>query len=240
MDGGPVVVIAVGVEQRSLNPKTGDVIQTYILRSDMDPGTAVKNGFDASICGDCPRRGVADGKHANGRDCYVHIPRGPQQVWKGYLDGQYRKSADVVEAGAGRHVRIGTYGDPAAAPLLVWNLLTLHASGWTGYTHQWRNLGPEWAAYLMASVDTEEEARIAQKRGWRTYRVKWPDEDERADEIHCPASHEMGRLTTCEKCGLCAGKSVAGKNIVIDMHGTNIRHYLRRRVREMAAYRESA
>ena len=33
-------------------------MQTWILRSDMNPLEAIHTGHDASICGDCPLRGI--------------------------------------------------------------------------------------------------------------------------------------------------------------------------------------
>ena len=53
IDGAPIVGIAV---LRSKNDKTGDMVQTYILRSDMTPLVALATGADSSICGACPHR----------------------------------------------------------------------------------------------------------------------------------------------------------------------------------------
>ena len=58
IDGAPIVVIATGFASRSTNRKTGGMVQTYILRRDIDPVSAVQSGDDASICGDCPHRGI--------------------------------------------------------------------------------------------------------------------------------------------------------------------------------------
>lgn len=55
IDGAPVVVIAI---VKSTNVKTGNMIQTYILRADMSPLEAAGQGLDYSICGDCPHRGI--------------------------------------------------------------------------------------------------------------------------------------------------------------------------------------
>ena len=53
LDGAPIIGIAV---LRSDNRKTGDMVQTYILRADTHPVDALRDGSDASICGDCPHR----------------------------------------------------------------------------------------------------------------------------------------------------------------------------------------
>ena len=54
LDGQPIVVIAT---YSNRNTKTGRVVQTYIIRADMDPRDASKTGADYSICGDCVMRG---------------------------------------------------------------------------------------------------------------------------------------------------------------------------------------
>ena len=54
IDGAPIVAIAVW---DSSNRKTGSMLQTYILRSDIDPRDANKYGEDFSICGTCDLKG---------------------------------------------------------------------------------------------------------------------------------------------------------------------------------------
>ena len=44
IDGAPIVVIATGFASRSTNRKTGGMVQTYILRRDIDPVSAVQSG----------------------------------------------------------------------------------------------------------------------------------------------------------------------------------------------------
>ena len=61
IDGAPIVAIAV---LESENGKTGDMVQTYILRADVDPVSALRTGEDASICGDCVHRPANDGAAA--------------------------------------------------------------------------------------------------------------------------------------------------------------------------------
>src|SRR3546814_9892527 len=115
------------------------MVQTYIIRTDVDPVTAVREGADASICGDCPHRGDGTGK---GRSCYVTLIHGPSTVYKAYKRGVYPKVDAFAAAAlfAGRMIRLGTYGDPAAAPRSLWTVALSQAAGWTGYTHQWRNI----------------------------------------------------------------------------------------------------
>lgn len=122
------------------------------------------------------------------------------------------------ELGKDKIVRLGAYGDPAALPISVWHNLLKYAKRWTGYTHQWKS-NPHLKRYCMASVDSEKEYQEAKLRGWRTYRVLRPTEKTATKEIHCPASDEMGKRTTCEKCTLCMGTSVKAKDIAIYAHG---------------------
>ena len=66
LDGQPIVVIATGLARLSANPKTGDMVQTWVLCRDVDPFAAIHNGQDVSVCGDCPLRGILEttpGKH---------------------------------------------------------------------------------------------------------------------------------------------------------------------------------
>ena len=79
LDGKPIVGIALAGS--STNSKTGELVQTYILRSDMPPQDAINDGHDVSICGNCThRKTVGD----NGRTCYVFSPS-IAQVYKSYL-----------------------------------------------------------------------------------------------------------------------------------------------------------
>ena len=77
LDGKPIVVIAT---YSNRNTKTGKVVQTYILRSDINPLEASKTGEDYSICGNCPMRGEIttdpERKQAKGRKCYVNLGQG--------------------------------------------------------------------------------------------------------------------------------------------------------------------
>ena len=206
------------------------MVQTYGLRADMHPIAAVKSGSDYSICGNCKHRGNGDGTE---RSCYVTLAHGPSHVWRSWLRGVY-EPMDPAAAGlllAGRMIRLGTYGDPAAAPRDVWEKLVAFAEGWTGYTHQYRAIERSWASLVMASADTLTEAREAQELGYRTFRVGM---ERNAGEVVCPASAEMGKKAVCADCRACMG--LAGKaraSIVIAPHGTGAR-YARERELEAA------
>lgn len=234
LDGAPIVAILTGESVKSRNPKTGAMLQTYILRADVDPLAASRTGADASICGDCPLRGTPNDNArgaATGRGCYVSLHGAPLSVWRAYKRGVYAPATDLVALGAGRHVRLGSYGDPAALPIGVWAALTRHAAGWAGYTHQWRALGKRHplSRYCMARVERNyPDSMEARVRGWRTFRVR-PQGDTRefVTEFVCPASEEGGHKSTCMKCGLCSGKGGKGehaRSVVITAHGNGAKY----------------
>lgn len=229
LDGKPIVVIATGLKGKSKNEKTGDMIQTWILRSDVSPTEAVKSGDDASICGDCPHRGNGEGKE---RSCYVLVFQAPLKVWKTYHRGGYPKvnAMEAAELFAGRMVRLGSYGDPAAAPFAMWKLATSRAKGWTGYTHQWRIADPRWAELCMASADSLQDMQEAHAKGYRTFRVTpYAGEGLKGLEVMCPASEEAGYKTNCESCRACMGTGAKAKvSIVIAAHGFGKKNVERR------------
>lgn len=221
IDGQRVVAIVVGLAG-SRNVKTGNMVQTYIIRPDIAPIEAVRTGNDVSICGGCKHRGDGTG---GARSCYVTLIHGPHNVYKAYARGIYQDASpeDVGDIVAGRMVRLGTYGDPAAVPFPVWQALVARAAGHTGYSHQWRTLTGAWQRLLMASVDSVEEMDEAHEGGWRTFRVG--SEPVRGVEINCPASEEAGKRVQCVDCLLCMGTtSRSGKSIQIAPHGTGAKY----------------
>ena len=167
LDNKPIVVIAT---YSNRNTKTGKVVQTYILREDINPLEASKTGQDYSICGECPMRGevTTDPKRkiAKGRKCYVNLGQGVLIVWKAYKRGVYQ-TGEARTMGRDRFVRVGTYGDPAAVPAHIWDELLAECETWTAYTHQkpWR---PDIA---MQSADSHDEAKAHWAEGRRTFRV---------------------------------------------------------------------
>jgi hypothetical protein len=145
-------------------------------------------------------------------------------VWKGLQKGSYpvvAGHAAIAALGAGRMVRIGTYGDGAAVPSYIWDSLCQDAQGWTAYTHQAQQAGAQAdPSRFMVSVESEGEAQAAWHAGARTFRVIADTADlVKGREILCPASEEAGKRTTCAACKLCAGSSVKGKSIAIVAHG---------------------
>lgn len=244
IDGAPIVAIATGLEGDSRNEKTGPMIQVWILRADIAPIDAANSGADVSICGTCPHRGRVEGGRNIGRSCYVTLRNAPRNVYASWQRGIYEdlgadmpcetandwRARRASEAFAGKRVRMGAYGDPAALPLWVWRLALRDCEGVsdTGYTHQWRTCDARFADYLMASVDSVEDWRAAKAMGYRTFRVRAPGEELQVREIPCPASAESGHKTTCHACMACGGhKAKAKVDIAIVVHGAGAAAFLR-------------
>ena len=231
IDGSPIVCIAIIT---SSNVKTGSMIQTHIIRSDMHPMDASKSGLDYAICGNCIHRGTPtdnpDKRQAVNRSCYVTLFQGPTTVYKAYKRELYPNATyeQITAIGKGQMVRLGSYGDPAAVPQMVWDALLRESVGWTGYSHQSKLPGVV-VDYnrVMVSVESKASAQGYHLNGKRTFRVipvaTWKEQGKQSllkTEILCPASNEAGNKATCYDCGLCKGSSVRAKSIAIVAHGT--------------------
>ena len=225
IDGKPIVVLA---QLGSDNRKTGDMMQTFILRADIDPLTANRIGEDVSICGTCPHMGkpnpTATKGQAIGHTCYVTLIHAPASKYRAYVAGRYPKISghkSIADIGFGQMVRLGTYGDPSAAPQYIWDSLISRATGHTSYTHGKVNPAPK---THMTSADSSAQAKAAWARGERTFRIISRVTDVmKGHEILCPASEEAGKRATCDTCKLCAGSSIKAKSIAIVAHGTSRR-----------------
>ena len=219
LNGAPIVAVAI---TKSKNTKTGNMVQTYILADNgKSPVESARALDDAAICGACPhRRGL-------GGSCYVNLGQGPRSVMASLGRGIYPLGLDqaAIES-TGRMVRLGTYGDPAAVPVAIWESLLVHASGHTGYTHQWKALSGinavKLMALVMASADNPADRIEAKARGYRTFRVMPANHAPMAGEFSCPASAEAGKRKTCAECGACNGgiNQARKADPVIMVHGT--------------------
>jgi hypothetical protein len=227
LDGAPIVVIANRITNASNNEKTGHMVQTWILRSDMSPQEAINQGLDSSICGDCMHR------PENRGSCYVNIGYAPRSTYEAFKRKRYAIigkdfCASIVPAlFAGLIVRLGSYGDPCAAPFQTWRAMTLNTRAVNGYSHQWRNKRfKAFSSLCMASADSEQEAQEAQALGWRTFRVRAASAPIMARESICPASEEAGKKTQCASCRACGGNSAKARvNIAIIAHGTTKKRF---------------
>lgn len=217
LDGQPIVAVAI---DSSDNKKTGNMIQVHILRADLSPVEALWQGKDSSICGNCPHRGpTGDGK---GRSCYVTVFQGPAQVYKAFAADKYAESKGPALF-RNRQVRFGAYGDPAALPLELLRAYARVAAGFTAYTHQWRTVDAGYADVCMASADNVQDRLDAKAKGYRTFRVRLPDEPIAKGEFSCPASEESGKRLNCNTCMACSGtrfgKVAKAGDVTIIAHG---------------------
>jgi hypothetical protein len=210
-----IVAIATGLKGGSHNVKTGAMVQVWILAADQNPIKTYETGADEAICGDC--------KHGKMGTCYVNLGQGPYAVYGAYQRDKYTEATDdlIKTHFAGRTVRFGAYGDPAAIPLYVWEKILSVSERHTAYTHQWKKDRVQpYKSFCMASVDNEKEYAEARKLGWRTFRVRLESEPVLEREFICPASHEANKRLTCQQCCACNGGDKLG-TVTIITHGTS-------------------
>ena len=211
LNGDPIVFIATGINGDSANEKTGPMVQTWILRQDMSPIDAVHSGDDVAICGDCPARG----DKGKGRFCYVQYGQAPHNIWKTYQAGKYGE-CDLEQIDWKNPIRLGAYGDPTAVPIEILGYVVADRQ-FTGYTSQWSDHGNQnYALYCLASVSTHEDKELANRYGWRTYRIRRAGEPLMDGEINCPSDK-----VKCADCLLCAGLTRDVRDISIEVHGAN-------------------
>ena len=160
----------------------------------------------------------------------MRIDQGVLIVYKAFHRGIYPIAYGhdaIAVIGAGRVVRLGTYGDPAIVPSYVWESLLSLADSWTGYSHQSGLANADFRPDLtMHSADSLEDAKLAWSKGNRTFRIVANVKDiVKGKEILCPASEEAGRRTTCNVCKLCKGNTIAAKSIAIPAHGNGAKNF---------------
>ena len=217
LDGASIVVIAT---MKTKNVKTGNMIQTWIMREDIAPHTAAKQGVDYSVCGDCIHR------PENQSTCYVTLFQAPLQIWKAYHAGVYSNDLALFESLLpGRKLRIGAYGDPAAVPADVWIHYANLAMSHTGYTHQMAHkaFDKRLLQVAMASADTKAQAEQYTKKGIRYFRVVRNKTEKIPGEIECLAD---SKKMSCSDCGVCNGSGRGkGKSIYITVHGKGANNF---------------
>jgi hypothetical protein len=217
INGDPIVAI---LTLNSTNVKTGNMAQLWILAQNTAPHIAKKEGKDDAVCGDCPIK----------KECYVLTFQGPLSVWNAYKRGIYENisyisgiadrknrifASDPIMILSQLIIRFGAYGDPAALPKWLIELIARICKDFTGYTHQWNKRKFNFLKnYFMASVESVGLAIHAASLGFRTFRIKSKDMLLGDTEIICPSDTGV----QCIDCKLCNGGKQAA-NIVIDAHG---------------------
>lgn len=232
VDGSPILVILTGLVSASSNVKTGPMLMTYILRSDVAPLDVISSGLDESICGDCESRSRAAGGTGA---CYVAVFQGPRAVYDAWKRGCYPTLSqnEACEAIAARGVqgvglRLGAYGDPASVPDAgaFWSPLVSAAAWHTGYTHAAHlPRGAGLRGICHASADSPEERDAFRADDWSTFRVESADEPAPRvrGEARCPASAEAGARVQCASCPIrCDG---GGLSVVIRAHGATAKRH---------------
>lgn len=228
IDGSPIALIATGIGKASKNSKTGAMIQTWIIRTDVPPHIAAKTGEDVSICGDCTHRYRlhSNGKHY--RTCYVTVFQAPLSIYRCYQRNGYRQStARDRQAIRASNLRMGSYGDPALIPYAIWEtILPPKKKDRTGYTHLWNSdlvtIDKRFKLILMASADSSNERAMAQSIGWRTFEVIPPNAPAPDKGFLCPSDETQQKKIPCADCGACNGNPRGkGASPYIYAHGVN-------------------
>lgn len=214
LDGQPIAVIAT---LKTSNKKTGAMIQTWIIRDDVSPIEASKAGKDSSICGSCPH------KHSVGGSCYVNLGHAPLAIYKALKANKYPvfNYDDHAHYFAGKKIRLGAYGDPAAVPFGILNSLVAIGSGHTGYTHQIEhaNFDARYLTLCQVSADSPKQAVKFQGLGANTFRVAMAGDALADNELECLAD---SKGLQCADCMLCDGTT---KNIAITVHGSRSKRF---------------
>ncbi len=210
VDNAPIVLILTGLERPSQNRKTGPMVQSFVIRQDIEPLEAVLTQKDSSVCDQCPlKRGT----------CYVDL-RPINTIWRKYAAGEYPYiSQQVLTHLKNRRklLRITAYGEATVIPFEVWEKLFKWCKPGTGYTHRWQVCDTRWQKFLMASIETPAQAYQAWKLGWRTFRAILPEEPLLPGEILC--KNYTHKWVTCEDCLLCNGTRKKAANIADPVHG---------------------
>jgi hypothetical protein len=214
-DGSRILAI---LTFHSSNWKTGDIPQVWILRADRHPREVRAGKLDQAICGHCPL--------AANMGCYVTSPE-LGSIWRklqagGYMTDVPRAMRRLV-AEEPPAIRLGAYGDPAAVPIEVWDEMRAALPPQVrliAYTHAWDHMEGEGYKHLcMASVDSPAQAARARAKGWRTFRVALPQDEEpvKGQEV-CPFIFDPEGVK-CRRCRICTGAGGKGPCIVVPAHG---------------------
>ena len=197
------------LERSSSNTKTGDMVQLAILPIDNKPTAALKNR-QLPNCGDCALIST----------CYVNTVS-----LNAVYDQTVNQAVSAVPKQLRQAVRLGSWGDPGLLPLDLLQQLSRAAGAHTGYTHLWQQIGQEYSQVLMASIDhltakkqgltVQELKQLAWDKGYRTYTILQPGEQQSAQERSCLY---VSNNTQCRYCMLCNGAG-SKRSIAAPLHG---------------------
>jgi hypothetical protein len=201
------VEVALIVTFTSVNRKTGNLLQTWIVETGKNP---VEANHSQATCGACPMKPM----------CYVNSGQAPYSIWQALQRGIYPSyEPSHNKLFLGRLLRMGSDGDPRAIPDYVWRLLQGLTIKSVGYTHQWSEPSEFWPFNIMASVESEGQKERANALGYKTFRVVEDYSEKLWDEIICLAD---SKGKTCANCMLCTGRHT---NVVIKAHGSKSKKF---------------
>lgn len=194
--------------QGSDNPKTGDMVQTYLL----DKNTITESNVFGAKCFDCPMVSK----------CYVSQDKlSVRLALKRLINGEktsyiFNTLDRVLPLLKGRLIRFGSYGDPSIIPLDDIQKIVSVVRGWTGYTHFWKEIDTEYSKYFNASVESLTDELLAQGLGYKSFRVLLKGEstsyEVSENAILCL---NVSKGLTCSECLLCSGTRGKGRKISI-------------------------
>lgn len=218
---------------KSLNKKTGNIIQQFIGKSRDESKATCKGCPLLKIKRDKAEadKGQATCYSQNGTESWAHshmirtLERGKDYSLRHALDHRDKES---------RYVRFGVIGDASGIDpkKLTRDEQTVRDAGLgvLNYTHFWKIRGKEKTpkgahlkGHAMASVDTWEDAKRAVREGWRAFlhvpKIKTLQgrTAEGYSFTKCPAQRTNNKVT-CNKCGLCDGTKKAVDIIIINDH----------------------
>ena len=209
--------------------------QVMILDCDEEPHILVKEGKDQNVCGDCV--------FASGEGCYVRVDQAPLSVYRAWKRGRYPAvDPDTLQKilTIASFIRLGSYGDPAAIPVEIWEALETAApvkARIVGYSHAWRYTDQRLARWAMAAIEHSTDVGGARSKGWRTFRLRAGDDPLVGSEKLCPAAKEAGELIGCDACNQCDGNRGGARrpSRAIVAHGARALKALRSARRRWAA-----
>ena len=201
------------------NSKLGNMAQLLIIPKDIHPYEAMNQKKDNIVCGDCIHRRSQNGS------CYVQ-PYVYNGMYKAYKAGKYTKVNINLQQYSNMFktmnlsLRLTMYGDIAAVPIGILNQLHKLCKTYTAYTHSPHRIDLSKLNFKpMISVESEEQVKYWNDKGYKTFRTKLSNQKKLSNELVCPATIENKKVkVTCDSCLLC-GTNNKKHNIVLDVHG---------------------
>jgi len=150
----PIVLSSRGSPEDSKNSKTGNIVQTWILREDVNPQRAVETGLDSQSAGTAGRGRPPAGIASVGGTCTPGRLEGPGRPTDTRSSTWRTCPRSTVACW-----RIGSYGDPLSVPYGLWPAFWPWAS--LRVVGILASMAPSSGSpipdFLMASVDSADD-----------------------------------------------------------------------------------